>query len=266
MASSSEREAERQRRRERRRRARRARKALLAFLKRLRNACGSFQSVDDWLDYTQELAQLLVEHRDGLTQEQRERLERAMKQADLTLPGVNLACKALQGEIERVIAALPVGLLGLPAPVLIVLGLGAAAVIFGGAAWLGKTLFQSRAVSLTVVNEGCPPIALGEALTPDQRQALERIGVALPDSLPTDEQTALNLPSLPVMLTVDARNPGILLLTSGLPGAGELRLEIYLDPGVQTIELDGASIFGQQATVSLAQPEHHTLYIRCTAP
>ncbi len=266
MSASPDRAEERKRRRERRKRARRARKALLAFLKRLRRACGSFKSVDEWLEITQELAELLAEHREGLTQEQQERLKQVMKQADLTLKGVNLACKALQGEVEKVIAALPVGLLGLPVPALIALGVGVMVVGFGGVVLLGKTLLQSPTVTLSVVNEGCPPIALAAALSPEERQGLAALGITLPDALSTDEQADLRLPRMPVMLTIDARTPPLLRLHAALPNTSPMALEITLAPEVEAIWLDQAPILGSQATVSLAQSQAHTLVIRCAAP
>lgn len=266
MAAKKSQEAEaRRRERERKRRARRARKALLAFLKRLRRACGKMSTLEEWLDYTQELAQLLVEHQDGLTEAQRERLERAMKAAELTEEGVQLACKALQGELEKVIAALPAGLLGLPAPALVALGLGAVAVVVGGGVLLWQQVRQ--AVRLTVVNQGCPPLEVGSTLTPEVRQTLHGLGIDLPERVVTDTQATLSLLPLPADLTVDAQHPPDLTLhLEGRTGSPAATLHLTLDARTEAVLFDNTPLLGKMTILPLDRVGEHKLVIRCRAP
>ncbi len=260
---------ERERRREereRRRRARRARKALLAFLKRLRKGCQTFETVDEWLEAVGELRQLLEAHADSLTAEQRRRLERAMELADRSRSGIRMACKALQLELERVIRTLPVGLLGLPVPALVALGVGAAAVVVAGGAWLLG--MATRGTSLTVVNQGCPPLKLTEGIPPGLLEQLSPLGVEVPDQVPTDGRERLRFPTVPTTLTVDGTRPRLLALRLPpiRPGSPPLEATIPLHPSVTGLTLDGVPLLGREITLPLGQPGDHTLVVTCGEP
>lgn len=250
--------------REQKRRARQARKALLAFLKRLRRACNKISTLEEWLDYTQELAQLLVTHQDGLTEAQRERLEQVLKATDLTKQGIQLACKTLQGELEQVIAALPADLLGLSAPTLTGLGISMATVVVGG-----MLLWQQvrQAVRFTIVNQACPPLAVSNTLTPEIRQILARLDVRLPEQVATDTQIGFSLPLLPADLTVDAQHPPDLMLRiEGRTGTLLAIMHFTLNARTEAVLFDNTPLLGKVTILPLDRAGKHTLIIRCRTP
>ncbi len=239
---------------------------MLAFLKRLRRACKSLETVNDWLELTEDLAQLLVTHREGLTEEQRERLERAMKASKLAERSLQLACKALQGEVERVIRALPVGLLGLTPAAWAVIGV--VAVVGVGVIVGGVTVWRQaqRGLVLEVVNAGCPPLALGRALPAEWKPTLARLGTTLPDEVPTDSRAILRLPVLPTTLRIDATRADTLTITLTLPSGEASPFQLDLAPEVDSILLDDTPLLGNTFLLPLDQPQERVLVIHCTAP
>ncbi|MEJ2600799.1 MAG: hypothetical protein P8Z00_20880, partial [Anaerolineales bacterium] len=79
------------------------RKGLLAFLKRLRQACKSYESLGDWNDLIQPLESMLDEHAQDFPQGRAQRLREAMNLKAATAEGIQAGCQVLQKEIEGVV-------------------------------------------------------------------------------------------------------------------------------------------------------------------
>ena len=120
--------------RQRKERQKRLRKGLLAFLKRLRKACESYESLGDWNDLIQPLESMLDEYAQDLPQGRAQRLRQAMNLKAATAEGIQAGCQVLQKEIEGVVGLLPAGgILGsavIGAFIVVAVGVAAAVVVF----------------------------------------------------------------------------------------------------------------------------------------
>ncbi|MBI4770003.1 MAG: hypothetical protein HY784_06205 [Chloroflexi bacterium] len=236
--------------RARERQKRKARKALLAFLRRLRKACKTFQKVEEWYEFVQQLEPLLKAHELALPAETQARLRQATRLTSAGREGISAACKVLQWEVEKAIALLPAGgalgaLLG-TLSLLLVGGLIVLAAIAGAAA----VFLNATAVEIVIENHGCNPITF-------------------PANLPIP---GLNLPGEPLLAgeAASARAPGIALdLSIGPDGSVDLALPAGLQVPITgrssfaSVNFDGEELVGRDTHVDLRSRQHHLLVLSC---
>jgi hypothetical protein len=187
-----------------------------------------------------------------LTVEQSQRLSRAGRLTDSSREGIGRACEVLQLEIEQVIGTLPGPL---AAPLLVSLLVAGALVAGATVAYLH---LASGQVELTIRNDGCAPIPLGQTVAPGGESFLDLVGIDLPQRIPTDSQATARSPQLPLTIGIDAAADSAIVLTvQGL--AAPLTTHHQADQ----LELDGVSILGQHAVLNLRQKGRHELVVTC---
>ena len=80
-----------------------ARSVFLDYYKRLSNACGTFDDIDEWYEHVNELKDLLFEYAQFIPLDARKQLEDATNLVDNTRSGIRLACRALTRDLQGVI-------------------------------------------------------------------------------------------------------------------------------------------------------------------
>lgn len=229
--------------REQKKRQRKARHAILDFLKKLRKACETFKTADDWYKYLKQLESLLQEYEKELPAGTQQRLKDAIKLTDSSREGIKKACKVLQTEIGHVIEALPAG--GILPTVLIV-----AVIVSAVAVGAMAVYFTLTAVPVVITNDGCVP------LRPPQGIANYIPGVDLPKQ-PILEGENATAKAPPVTVNINAKRGTIIFTAMGIP----LRFEIASK--VTGIQLDGMPILDRSITVNLGDRKQHELIVTC---
>jgi hypothetical protein len=231
-------------RKEEKEKKKKARGAFMLWLKRLRAACKTIGTADEWYSLMKELTDLLQEYAPVIPADCYARIEKAMHPVDTTRKGLKQACKVLSLEIEDTIKCLHTG--GSAGKVLggTLLGL---AVLVGAAFIYGEV----TSVEIAIINDGCSTIVLpGELPIPIP-------GVSLPGApIPPGGSETVSLPRLTV--DVDATQPG--RISVGVLGAS---VSYNLGSELTSIQLDGQEILGQRVKVSLGGRKSHELVVRC---
>jgi hypothetical protein len=232
--------------REDKRKKRKARAALVVFLKRLQDACKVFQTGDEWVDFVRQLEPLLQEYEQQIPAPYLQRLRNAMQLTDSSRAGLKKACRVLQTELRQVIRILPAG--GTLLPVLI----GGLIVLAAAVASLYAYIDYS-AVEITVINNGCRPIApVGRLPLP-----IDLPGVDLPDTtIPAGGSGTGRVPRLKVQ--IDGTQSGTVSLTA-------LGFTLPIGTGSQnpSVTFDGVPISGQRISVDLGERARHELVLTC---
>jgi hypothetical protein len=226
------------------RKKRQARRALSAFLKRLRKACDTFSTADDWYQFIRDnFDPIIEEYQEGLGVTQQQRLKDATRLTDSTREGISKACETLELEIKTV-----VGVSVIPVSALI---LGAVIVLAGvvGATVVALNLFSAE---MTIRNNG------GIGLPAE----LDRIpGVSIPTtSIDTDEEVVLELP--PFAVTIDTTREDNLRLTA----LGAINIDRFVDISDEVMSIgfdDQPDLLGRRITLDIRPGSHHELVINC---
>jgi hypothetical protein len=232
--------------REDKRKKRKARAALVVFLKRLQNACKIFKSGDEWVDFVRQLEPLLQEYEQQLPAAHLQRLRNAMQLTDASRAGLKKACRILQSELKEVIRILPAGGTLLPVVIggLIALAVAVAALYI---------YIDATAVEVTIINNGCRPIApVGRLPLP-----IDLPGVDLPDTaIPAGGSGTARVPRLKVQ--VDGTQSGTVSLDI-------LGFTLPIGTGSQnpSITFDGVPVSGRRVSVDLGERKRHELVLTC---
>lgn len=233
---------------EHRKRKKQAKKALLAFLKRLRGLCKKFDSVNKWLERVEQLENLLVEYDDVFDEEERKGLKLAAKLQDSTRAGIRAACKILTAEIEKTLAGMAVGL---------TLSSVAIATLIVTAVIVGVVVGVSKfPIEITIHNEGCSEIPLGEEIPLSVRVAFESTVGNIPNSIDTYQEETLEVPRLPLNITMEMVDSGNLELRLG-------PITIPIDTEAEGIEFDGEDVLAGPVTKRLTEESEHTVIFTC---
>lgn len=80
-----------------------ARSAFLRFHKKLSTACGTFENIDEWYEYANELKDLLLEHSSVIPTDIQNNLEEATNLVDTSRIGLQKACESLSNDIQSTI-------------------------------------------------------------------------------------------------------------------------------------------------------------------
>lgn len=229
--------------REQKKRQRKVRHAILDFLKKLRKACETFKTADDWYKYLKQLESLLQEYEKELPAGTQQRLKDAIKLTDSSREGIKKACKVLQTEILHVIEALPAG--GI-LPTVLIGAVIATAVAVGAIV----SYFSLTAVPVIIINDGCDP------LHPPQGIANYIPGLDLPKQpILKGEKATAKVP--PVMVDINAKSGTIIFTAMGITVPFEVPSEVT---GAQ---FDGMPILDQSISVHLGDREQHELVVTC---
>lgn len=223
---------------------RKVRLAFLDFLKKLRKACETFKTADDWYKYLKQLESLLQEYEKELPAGTQQRLKDAIKLTDANHEGIKKACKVLQTEIGHVIEALPAG--GILTTVLIV------AVIVSAVA-VGATVsyFSLTAVPVVIINDGCDPIQ------PSNSIANYIPGIDLPKQpILNGEKVTAKVPR--VAVDIDASQSGTIIFT-----AIGISMPFAIPNEVTGVQFDGNPILERSISVYLGDMEQHELVVTC---
>lgn len=230
--------------RQRKKRQKQLRKGLLAFLKRLRQACKSYESLADWNDLVQPLGSLLDEYAQDMPQGRAQRLRDAMNLKSASEQGIQAGCKILQKEIEGVISLLPAG--GILAPALI----GAFIVVAVGAVAVVAALnFTGREVLIR--DQGCGDIsvpALGFSIP----------GLSIPSEILNDQTATATIPSiLNVDVEVRDQDKSMTFWIFNNP------LRFNFDNQIQSLTFDDVELMNQRKTLDFRNRPSHELVFTC---
>jgi len=221
-----------------------ARAALLAFLKRLRQACKVMDSAETWSDCVKELDALLQDYQRQIPGVNLQRLRSAMQLGEPNRAGIQKACKVLQFEVERAIDVLPAAG-GLASA--LVGGLIVVAVVIAAAA----IYVERTAVEVVIINNGCSPIRLAGGFP------IDLPGLHLPpEVIPSGGRAVAQVPRMTVHL--DA--------TSGdRVGLTVLGITRPFDLGRRAIQIhwDGQPLLGQRTALNLGNRPRHELVVTC---
>ncbi len=232
----------------------RARKTLSDFLTRLRKACDTISTINDWVEIAGELNGILGLYQAEIPGSNRQRLTEALELTETSREAVSQACDILQLELQKTIDALPkggcsCGCLALSA----LLGLAAAAFLI-----VGALVLFSQPVEVIVINEGCRPFLVQQGVPPGFQPAISLLGIELPEVIPPGEQGGFEIPGLPVSVGVDGSG-GRSVRISGL-GVSQT-FDVSAD--VVFIELDGEPVLGSARSVRIRDQDLHTVLIIC---
>ncbi len=234
---------------------RRARRKLTDFLKRLRKACDTISSVNDWIEITGELNRILDLHQAEIPGPNRQRLAEALELSETSREAISQACDALQIELERTIEALPRGgcSCGCLAAGAALLGLLAALVLV-----VAAFAFLAQPVEVTVVNGGCRNFLVRQGIPPGLQPAISLLGIDLPEEIRSGEQGGFGIPGLPLSVMVDG-TAGRSVRVSGFG----ISQSFEVSPDVVFIEVDGMPVLGNTLSVGIQDRNPHTVLIAC---
>lgn len=230
--------------RQRKERQKRLRKGLLAFLKRLRQACKSYESLGDWNDLIQPLESMLDEYAQDLPSGRAQRLREAMNLKAATAEGIQAGCQVLQKEIETVVDLLPVG--GILGSAVI----GAFIVAAVGVA-VAVVVFNNSRREVMISNQGC-----GDITIPPLGFSIP--GLSLPSDIPNDQTASATIPSiLNVDVEVKDQEKSMTVWIFGSP------LHFNFDNQIQNLTFDGAELMNQRTRLDFGSLPSHELIFTC---
>ena len=230
--------------RQRKKRQKQLRKSLLAFLKRLRKACKSYESLADWNDLVQPLESLLDKYAQDMPEGRAQRLRDAMNLKSATEQGIQAGCKVLQKEIESVISLLPAG--GILAPALIgafiIVAVGVAAVV---------AVLNSSGREVLIRDQGC-----GDISVPDLGFNIP--GLSLPSEILNDQTANATIPTiLSVDLEVRDQERTMTVWIFNNP------LHFNFDNQIQSLTFDGVELMNRRTTLDFRNRPSHELIFTC---
>jgi hypothetical protein len=169
-----------------------------------------------------------------------------MQLTDTSRAGLKKACRILQSELREVIGILPAGAALLP---VLIGGLITVAVAVGALyAYVDYT-----AVEITIINNGCQPIApVGRLPLP-----IDFPGLDLPETtIPAGGSGTARVPRLKVQ--ADGTQSGTVSLTA-------LGFTLPIGTGSQnpSITFDGVSISGRRVSLDLGERKQHEMILTC---
>ncbi len=216
--------------------------------------CGTFETANEWYEYIEaNLLPLLRSYQDALPAGTHQQLEHAAHVSEASRAGIARACKVLDTEIERVIGLLPAGSMFAP---ILVAGLIAVAVGAGALTIVSHV----SAATVTIHNENCGTIELGEGLPRGISKFADVLGIELPsDPIRPGEDGKAKLP--PMRLTIDASARTSIELSA----RGQ---SVTFDAGtsVRSISFDGRGIVDAtqaRGSVDVARRGRHILAVTC---
>ncbi len=233
---------------------RNARKALENYLKKLRNACGTISSVDQWTSLVAELNGILEIYRVEIPAANRGRLQNAMQLGEAGADAISHACSALELEVSSTIQALPKR--GCSCGCLAAGILGALAVLLIGLFLAAFVIF--RPVPVVVVNEGCSPMVVRAGILTAFDPVLRFFQVRLPEVIDTNEAETFEVMGLPLNVAIDGtgrRSVGINVI--GFPQS------FIVGEDVADIIVNGFSILGTKSSVNVRGDAPHEVVIIC---
>jgi hypothetical protein len=230
--------------RQRKKRQKELRKGLLAFLKRLRKACKSYESLADWNDLIKPLESLIDEYAQDMPQSSAQRLKEAMRLKEATAEGIQAGCKILQGEIDSTIGLLPAGSIFVPALVgaFIVVAVGVAASV---------VLLNATAREVRISNQRCGDItvpALGFIIP----------GLSIPSEIPNNQTAAASIPSV-LKVEVGVRNNEKTMTVWVFNNP----LDFNFDNQIESLTFDGTELMNQRTALDFGNRPSHELVFTC---
>lgn len=225
----------------------RKRKALLALgllRKRLKKACGSFESVKAWQSFlTQYLDPVLSEYGDVIPDSFTKKLKKASHVDNATSAGINQACRTLQSTLAT--SGTVLGITG-GIGIAVKTGVIAIAVMTGVAA----TFIYTQSTDIIIKNTGCSPVD-----APGYTNILIP-GVKLPSEIIYDGGQAIaRLPGV----TVNIESSSSDTIRVKMLGVG---LDFTLPAGTEVL-FNGENVAGQDRKIRLNDRESHTLELIC---
>lgn len=231
---------------ERRRKKRRKdlRKGLLAFLKRLRKACKSYESLADWDELVEPLESLIEEYAQEMPQGSAQQLKDAMRIKDATAQGIQAACDALQGKLETVINLLPAG--SLLVPVLV-----AAFIILAGGVAAAVIALNATAREVLISNRGC-----GDIHVPSL--GLTVPGLSIPSEILNNETASASIPGI-LKIDVQVRKQEKMMVVWVFNNP----LDFTFDNQIESLTFDGLDLTDRRTPLDFRNRPSHELIFTC---
>lgn len=230
--------------RQKKKRQKELRKGLLAFLKRLRKACKSYESLGDWNELIEPLETLIDEYAQDLPQNRAQQLKEAMRLKAATAEGIQAGCQVLQKEIESVISLLPVGSILVPALI-------AAFIIVAVGVAVSAIVFNASAREVMISNQGCGDIqvpALGLSIP----------GLHIPKEIPNNQTANASIPSI-IKIDVQVRKPEKMMTVWIFNNP----LDFTFDNQIQSLTFDGVELTDQRTALDFRNRPSHELIFTC---
>jgi hypothetical protein len=229
---------------ERRRKKRRKdlRKGLLAFLKRLRKACESYESLADWNELIEPLESLIQEYAQEMPQGSAQQLRDAMRSKDATAQGIQTACQLLQGRLETVISLLPVGSILVPALV-------AAFIIVVAGVAASVIALNATAREVLIINHGC-----GDIMVPPLRLTIP--GLPIPSEILNNQTASASIPGV-FKVDVQVRKPEKMMTVWIFNNP----LDFTFDNKIESLTFDGLDLTDQRTPLDFrTRPSHELVF------
>jgi hypothetical protein len=230
--------------RQRTKRRKQLRKGLLAFLKRLRKACKSYQSLADWNDLIEPLENLIDEYAQEMPPGSAQRLQDAMRLKAATAQGIQAGCRILQREVEGVISLLPAGaILGT--------ALIAAFIVVAVAVAASAAVISATARQVVISTQRCGDIRL-----PSLGFSLP--GLYIPPEIQNDRSSTATIPGfLKVDAEVRQQEKTMTVWIFNRP------LRFSFDSQIESLTFDGAQLMNQRKILDFGNRPSHQLIFTC---
>lgn len=114
----------------------------------------------------------------------------------------------------------------------------------------GVMFVNSKIVSITIENRGCPPLTTPKISIP---------GVNLPSSITDGSPASIKLPAFKVSVdNTTGNNLAISFLS--------FNFKYSLGNNIEDVVFDNKSLLGKNTIINLAEAKHHSGYIQCSNP
>ena len=234
-----------------------ARDDLENFLQKLKQACATMETANDWADSIKELNNLLEIYKFEIPADRENGLLQAMNLVNPTREGIIQACNVLELEIEKTIESLPGRGRGCGC-----MRGGLAAIAIGLAVVVGLVIaagyFILQPVEVNVVNAGCGPMFVRQGIPVQLQPVVNFLGVDLPDIIDTDGEGRFQVPGLPLRVGVNGSGRStVVVSTLGV------NVPFEISENTAFIEVNGKQIFGNSFSVGVREHDPHNVIIGC---
>ncbi len=244
-------------------RLRQTRAGLAGFLKRLRKDHKFIETVEIWTSFVTPLLGFLHDRRDVIPEVRYQALLTATKLSEPTRAGILQACRVLQFELEETLQLLPVDrrtrlITILPRSKLV--GFSMLGLLLAVAALIVYTLYLLRPVQVSIYNNNCiPSIPLASAVPEELQPLVKALGVVLPERINKNDAGIVEVPAVPVTVSLESAPNGS-TLTLSIMGVST---PLYIPQSNIEVSINGEPLTTEPTTLYLWEQDWHDIIITC---